>query len=120
MVFMNNLAINVEDDGIITISRIDEVTLEGDLQERVRRKISNLSGELSTTTSSVETTEDLFTTSSNGLVEVGCPFADVEVSIIEKFSDGNGSIGRTIFTQNVEISDTPRSSVSIVGSDVSF
>lgn len=117
---MNNLVINVEDDGIITIRRIDEMTLEGDLQERVRRKISNLSGKLSTSTSSIETTEELFTTSSNGLVEVGCPFADVEVSIIEKFSDGNRSIGRTIFTQNIEISDTPRSSVSIVGSNVSF
>lgn len=117
---MNNLVINVEDDGIITIRRIDEVTLEGDLQERVRRKISNLSGKLSTSTSSIETTEELFTTRSNGLVEVGCPFADVEASIIEKFSDSNRSIGRTIFTQNIEISDTPRSSVSIVGSNVSF
>lgn len=120
--FVGDNTINVNNDGIVGIDGVNEESIQIDGQERVRREISEGSGGESTGTGLVETTEELLgiRASTDTIAVISSPLTGIEIVIIEEFLDGNLRLVNTVVGQNVEVSETPRSSVSIVGGNVSL
>lgn len=118
--FMNDLSINIENNTIISISWINEVTSKLNVQEWVRRNIGDLSWQPSTTTSNTITTKNFVRASSNTLFNIRSPFANIEIRVIKQFSNNNWGIRGTKFRKDIKFSDTPRSSSRVVASNVGW
>lgn len=120
--FVSNFTIDEDNKGIVGIDGVNKEGVHVNNQERVRGEVTKVSDREGTGTSSSVTTEDLngIGASGNTVAVIGCPLAGIEVRAIEKFLDNNLRLIKTIVGQNVEISETPRSSVGIVGGNVSF
>lgn len=80
---MNDFSINIENNTVIGIIGINEVTGELNVQEWVRRKIVDLSWKPSTTTSNTITTKNFVRAIRNTYSNIRIPFANIKIRVIK-------------------------------------